>query len=85
MDKKFSSIVDELANALPAKKKDQALFIESRAIQLVSSAVNLIQLIDENFEPEMADELRRRLFNSIRTGDQGKFCRKIQQIRRNTP
>jgi len=79
LDRKFSSIVDELANIVP--KKNMELFVESRAQQVIASAVNLFRLIDENYAPDTADELKRRLFNSIKSGDENKFRRKIQAIR----
>lgn len=78
-NKKFSSIVEELANSVPQKNKD--LFVESRAQQVIASAVNLIKLIQENYDEELAGDLTRRLLNSIKSGDEQKFRRKIQQIR----
>lgn len=79
MDRKFSSIVEELANIIPSR--DRELFVESRAQQVIASAINLINLIEENYDPETANELTRRLFNSIKGRDEQKFRRKIQQIR----
>ncbi len=64
-----------------APKRDRDLFIESRAQQVIASATNLISLIEENYDSDIADELKRRLFNSIKSGDEGKFRRKIGQIR----
>lgn len=85
MDRKLSSIVDELSNYVP--RRDRDLFIESRAQQVIASATNLIALLEENYDPEMAEELTRRLINSIKSGDEQKFRRKIRQIRegRETP
>jgi hypothetical protein len=57
------------------------LFIESRAQQVIASAAHLITLIDECYDDDTADELKRRLFNSIKSGDENKFRRKISQIR----
>lgn len=79
MDRKLSSIVDELSNYVP--RRDRDLFIESRAQQVIASATNLIALLEENYDPEMAEELTRRLINSIKSGDEQKFRRKIRQIR----
>lgn len=79
MNRKFSSILDELGDYAP--RRDRDLFIESRALQVIASASNLIQLIEANYDAETADELKRRLFNSIKSSDEGKFRRKIGQIR----
>jgi hypothetical protein len=81
LDKKFSSILDELADYVPKSATNSDLFIEGRAIQVISSVTHLMNLIKENYDPETADELTRRLFNSIKSQDDGKFRRKIQQIR----
>lgn len=79
MNRKFSSLLEELDNYAP--RKDRDLFIESRALQVIASTNNLIKLIEENYSAEQADELKRRLFNSIKSGDESKFRRKIGQIR----
>ena len=81
MDKKFTSILDELADYVPKKSTNSDMFIESRAVQVISSVVHLMNLIEENYDQETADELHRRLFNSIRGRDVSKFQRKMQQIR----
>lgn len=64
-----------------APRKDRDSFIESRAQQVIASAGNLIRLIEENYDADTADELKRRLINSIKCGDENKFRRKITQIR----
>lgn len=79
MNRKFTSLLEELDNYAP--RKDRDLFIESRALQVIASTNNLIKLIEENYSAEQADELKRRLFNSIKSGDESKFRRKIGQIR----
>lgn len=79
LNKKFTGLLEELTNYAP--KRDRDLFIESRAQQVIASAAHLISLIEENYDLQTADELKRRLLNSIKSGDEGKFRRKIGQIR----
>jgi hypothetical protein len=79
LDKKFSSILDEMMDYAP--RKDRESFIESRAQQVIASAGNLVRLIEENYDTETADELKRRLVNSIKSNDENKFRRKIHQLR----
>lgn len=79
LNRKFTGLLEELTNYAP--KRDRDLFIESRAQQVIASASHLISLIDESYDAQTADELKRRLFNSIKTGDENKFRRKIGQIR----
>jgi uncharacterized protein (UPF0305 family) len=79
MDKQFKSIVDELNTYVPTRNKD--VFIEGRAQQVIASARNLIRLVQESYDPEVADDLTKRLLSAIKNDDTEKFCRKIRQIR----
>jgi hypothetical protein len=56
------------------------LVIESRGTNLIQSAVNLINLIRENYDIETAAELERRFINSIKSADVTKFKRGIKRI-----
>jgi hypothetical protein len=73
------SLLEELNDI--AVKKDAEAVIESRAAHVIDSAINLINSIKENFDPETAYELERRLINSIRGSDPAKFTRGIRKLR----
>jgi hypothetical protein len=73
------SLLEEL-NAIAEKKHGEAI-IESRAAHVIDSAINLLALIKENFSPEQAYELERRMINSIKAGDPSKFVRSIRKLR----
>lgn len=79
MDKKFASILDELDKFVPDREKH--VVIESRARNVIASAINLMKLINESFSAEDADELQRRLLNSIKGEDENKFIRKIREFK----
>lgn len=79
MDKNFRSLIDELSDIAPAKNRD--LFIESRAQQVIASVSHLMKLIKESYSVEEAEDLQKRLINSLRTGDENKFRRGIRHIR----
>lgn len=79
MDKKFRSIVDELSDYRPLRDKD--LFVEGRGIQVIASALNLINLIEESYDEETASDLTKRLVRSILSKDQEKFTRRTRQLR----
>jgi len=81
LKKATRSILEEL-NSISEKKNTEAV-IESRATHVIDSAINLLSLIRENFSPEDAYELERRLINSIKGGDSGKFTRSIRKLRDN--
>ncbi len=73
------SLLEEL-NSITLKKDGEAI-VESRAAHVINSAINLLAIIKENFPPEQAYELERRLLNSIKAGDPTKFTRGIRKLR----
>jgi len=75
------SLLEEL-NSISIKKNSEAV-IESRAAHVIDSAINLLTVIRENYDPEDAYELERRLINSIKGGDPSKFVRSIRRLRDN--
>ena len=75
------SLLEEL-NSISERKNGEAI-IEARATHVIDSAINLLTLIKENFNPEEAYELERRLINSIKGGDASKFTRSIRKLRDN--
>lgn len=81
MRKHTRSILDELASR--GAQRDQESLIESRASNVIAGAINLINYIKEHYDAETADELERRLLNSIRSQEPAKFTRKIRSLRKN--
>ena len=79
MQKRTRSILAELDSL--SLNKDREHFIETRAANVNSGAVNLLQYIRENYDHETAGELERRLINSIRSGDSSKFARGIRRVK----
>ena len=79
MKRHTRSLLEELNDI--AIKKDTEAIIESRAAHVIDSAINLITSIKENFEPDVAYELERRLLNSIKASDPAKFTRGIRKLR----
>lgn len=78
MQKKTRSILEELDSL--RLQKDKHNLVESRALHVIQGAVNLINLIRENYSSEQADELERRLINSIKQQDSTKFTRGVKRI-----
>lgn len=79
MQKKTRSLLEELDSL--RLQKDRESIVESRANHVITGAINLINLIRENYAPEQAEELERRLLNSIRAQDTTKFSRGVKRIR----
>jgi hypothetical protein len=79
LQKRARSILDELDTLLV--HKDRENLVESRASNVIAGAINLINYIRENYDAEQADELERRLINSIRGQDPEKFKRGVRRMR----
>lgn len=72
------SILQELNEI--AKVRSTDAIIESRATNIINSAINLIESIRKHYDAESADELERRLVNAIRGQDPAKFTRGVRKI-----
>lgn len=79
LQKKTRTILDELDNILLKKDIDHVL--ESRANHVIQGAINLINALHENYSPEIANDLERRLINSIRGQDSSKFARGLRKLK----
>jgi hypothetical protein len=79
LQKRARSILDELDTLMT--HKDRENLVESRASHVIQGAINLINYIRENYDPAQADELERRLINSIRTQEPEKFKRGVRRMR----
>ena len=81
MRKSTRSILQELNDLGINRNPD--LVIESRASNIIQSAINLLETIKEQYGIETAAELERRFINSIKSGDIDKFKRGIKRIQEN--
>ena len=78
MRKSTRSILQEISDI--GLSRDPDLVIESRGSNIIQSAINLLEMIRENYDIETAAELERRLLNYIKSSDIGKFKRGIKKI-----
>jgi hypothetical protein len=77
--KQTKSILEEITNIVPQRDKES--FVENKAINVIASTRYLVEFINENFPSEQRDDLLKRLFNSLKTGDESKFRRGIKAIK----
>jgi len=75
---KTRSILQEL-NEVAERRNTDAL-IESRATNIINSAINLLESINKHYDAESAGELERRLINAIKGQDPAKFTRGVRRI-----
>jgi hypothetical protein len=82
MQKKTRSLLEELDSMYVTR--DSRWIIETRAANIIASAIRLLEQIDETYPPEQAENLRRKLLNAIGQRDPGKFTRTVRRTDANT-
>lgn len=81
MQKRTRSILEELDAIYTEKQadRDRRYIIESRASNVIASAIRLVEQIESSYSPDQADNLVRKLLNAIRTKDASKFTRTVRR------
>jgi hypothetical protein len=82
MQKKTRSLLEELDSMYI--ERDSRHVIENRASNIISSAIRLLEQIDESYTPEQAENLTRKLINAIKLRDPGKFTRTVRKTDANS-
>lgn len=77
---KRKSLFEEL-NSI-AVSRDKERMVEQKGENLIASAINLMEYIDTNFDKDVADDLKKRLVNSIKSQDPRKFKRGIDSAKK---
>lgn len=77
MQKQTRSLLQELEAI--GSQRDRRHLIESRANNIITSAINLLNMISETFDKDQAEILERKLLNAIKTRDIEKFNRSIKK------
>jgi hypothetical protein len=75
---KRKSLFEEL-NSM-SYDKDNKRLVEQKGEHLIAGAIHLIEFIESNFDEDTANDLRKRLVNSIRTKDPRKFKRGMNSV-----
>jgi len=77
MQKKTKSLLEELQSI--GENKDINHFIESRASNVITSAINLIELMDKHYSSDKVEVLERKLLNAIKNKNQEKFTKVLRK------
>ena len=77
MQRKTRSLLEEL-EAL-GQNRDTKHIIESRAHNIITSAINLLEMINKHYPPEKAAILERKLLGAIKSRDQNRFSKSIRK------
>ncbi len=82
MQKKNRSLLEELDSMY--SDRDQRHVIETRASNIIASAIRLLEQIDSSYDTEVAKNLQRKLINAINLRDPGKFTRTVRRTDANS-
>ncbi len=82
MQKKTRSLLEELDSMYI--ERDSRHVIETRASNIITSAIRLLEQIDQSYTPEQAENLTRKLINAIKLRDPGKFTRSVRKTDANS-
>jgi hypothetical protein len=77
MQRKTRSLLEELEDL--GKNRDTKHIIESRAHNIITSAINLIEMINKHYDPEKAQILERKLLSAIKARDQSRFAKSLKK------
>jgi hypothetical protein len=78
MQKKTRSILEELESM--HINRDSRYLIESRAENIMASAINLLEMISNTYSEADAENLTRKFLNSIKLRDPSKFKRSLGRV-----
>jgi len=77
MQKQTRSLLEELEAI--SNNRDVSHIIESRAHNIITSAINLIELINRHYDSGTSEVLERKLISAIKGRDQARFSKSIRK------
>ena len=77
MQKQTRSLLQELEEL--GNNRDTGHIIESRAHNIITSAINLLELINKHYSEEQAQILERKLLSAIKSKDQQRFAKSLRK------
>lgn len=77
MLKKTRSLLEELESI--SHNRDVNHIVESRAHNIIASAINLIEFINKHYDNETSELLEKKLLSAIRGRDQNRFAKSIRK------
>lgn len=81
MQKKTKSLLEELQSF--GDTRDMNHIIESRASNIITSAINLIELMQKQYPSDKAELLEKKLLSAIKSKDQARFTKSLRKKNEN--
>jgi|TARA_B100001105_G_C22397522_1_gene447524 hypothetical protein len=79
MKKRTRSLLEEINSLAPVKSKTAIL--ESKGNNAISSIINILEMIESNYDDDTAQDLTKRIMLSIKNRDPERFNRGVKKIR----
>ncbi len=77
MQKKTKSLLEELQSF--GDTRDINNIIENRASNIITSAINLIELLQKHYPSDKAELLEKKLLSAIKSKDQDRFTKSLRK------
>jgi len=77
MQKNTKSLLEELQAF--GDTRDINNIIENRASNIITSAINLIELMQKHYPSEKAELLEKKLLSAIKSKDQARFTKSLRK------
>jgi hypothetical protein len=77
MQRKTRSLLEELEAI--GQNRDAKHIIEGRAHNIITSAINLLEMINKHYDAEKALVLEKKLLSAIKARDQGRFSKSLRK------
>lgn len=77
MQKRTKSLLEELEAI--GQNRDIRHLIENRANNVITSAINLLELINKNFDMSKAEILEKKLLSAIKNREPNRFSKSIRK------
>jgi|TARA_R110000868_G_scaffold377759_1_gene643115 hypothetical protein len=77
MQRKTRSLLEELEAV--GNNRDMSHIIETRATNIIVSAINLIETMNKHYDKDTAELLEKKLLSAIRGKDQARFSKSIKK------
>jgi len=79
--KRTKSLLEEINNIAPTR--DNAQLIESRGINVLSSMINLLEMIEQTYDADIAQDLQKRMILDLKNREPTRFVRGVKKLRDN--
>lgn len=80
MQKRTKSLLEELDSI--SLNRDIPHIVESRGTNIITSAINLIKLMERHYNTETAELLEKKLLSSIKNREPSRFTKSVKKTNR---